>query len=93
MALQTDKVQARIDPDLKESAEAILAELGLTATDAIRMFYKQVKIHRGLPFDVRIPNAATRAAIREAQGILKAPAKHKSYKTADAMFRDWGLKK
>lgn len=59
MALQTDKVQARIDPDLKESAEAILAViLGLTATDAC-MFYKQVKIYRGPPFDVRIPNAAT----------------------------------
>ena len=52
-------VHARIEPDLKEEAEAILKRLGINATQAITLFYQQVKLHRGLPFEVKIPNRAT----------------------------------
>lgn len=45
----------------------MLSKLGLTPTEAITLFYKQVALYRGLPFPVRIPNAATRRALREAQ--------------------------
>lgn len=46
---------ARIEPDIKEQAENILSALGIPASNAINMFYKQIIMHRGLPFDVKIP--------------------------------------
>jgi len=52
-------VRARIEPELKENAEAILDQLGLNPTQAITIFYRQVELRGGLPFDVSIPNATT----------------------------------
>ena len=46
---------ARIEPDIKEQAEIILSELGIPASNAINMFYKQIILQRGLPFDVKLP--------------------------------------
>ena len=48
---------ARIEPDLKEQAETILAALGIPASNAITMFYKQIILQKGLPFDVKLPSA------------------------------------
>ena len=48
---------ARIEPDLKEQAESILAALGIPASNAITMFYRQIIIQRGLPFDVKLPTS------------------------------------
>lgn len=47
---------ARIEPDIKEQAETILSALGIPATNAITMFYKQIILQRGLPFEVRLPD-------------------------------------
>ena len=52
-------IRARVDPALKEDVERILSQLGLTTTQAITLFYQQVKWYRGLPFEVRIPNQTT----------------------------------
>jgi DNA-damage-inducible protein J len=46
---------ARIEPDVKEKAEMILSALGIPVSNAINMFYKQIILQRGLPFDVKIP--------------------------------------
>ena len=46
---------ARIEPDLKEQAETILTALGIPASNAITMFYKQIVLRNGLPFDVKLP--------------------------------------
>ena len=46
---------ARIEPEVKEQAEAILNALGISASNAITMFYKQVILQRGLPFEVKLP--------------------------------------
>ena len=48
---------ARIEPDLKEQAESILAALGIPASNAITMFYKQIILHKGLPCEVKLPSA------------------------------------
>jgi DNA-damage-inducible protein J len=58
-------IHARIDPRLKKSAEAIFSRIGLSTTEAIRLFLKQVELHRGLPFPVKTPNEETIAAMRE----------------------------
>jgi DNA-damage-inducible protein J len=62
---KTEAIKARIEPKLKAEAERILNQLGLDASDAIRVFYKQVVLRKGLPFDVAVPNAATRRAMRD----------------------------
>ena len=70
---KTRMIHARVDPQLKESAERIFTALGISTTEAIRLFMKQVELHKGLPFPVEIPNAQTIAAMKEAnnQAALK----------------------
>lgn len=46
---------ARIEPEVKEQAETILGELGIPVSGAINMFYKQIILQRGLPFEVKLP--------------------------------------
>lgn len=55
MAVKSANLYARIEPDVKEQAEKILASLGIPASNAINMFYKQIILQRGLPFDVKLP--------------------------------------
>jgi DNA-damage-inducible protein J len=62
---KTDMIRARVEPKLKNDAETILESLGLTASDAIRVFYKRIVSCKGLPFDMRVPNAETRKALAE----------------------------
>jgi len=53
-------VRARLEPDLKTKAEHVFHRLGLNATQAITMFYKQVELRDGLPFDVVVPTTTTK---------------------------------
>ena len=55
MAAKSANLYARIEPQVKEQAEAILSSLGVSASSAVNMFYKQIVLHRGLPFDVKLP--------------------------------------
>ena len=57
MAAKSANLYARIEPDVKEQAEGILSALGIPASNAINMFYKQIILQRGLPFEVKIPTA------------------------------------
>ncbi|MBK9575588.1 MAG: type II toxin-antitoxin system RelB/DinJ family antitoxin [Fibrobacteres bacterium] len=75
-------IRARTEPGVKEKAEAIFEKLGLNATGAINLFYKQVILHNGIPFDVRIPNSTTRKAMAD----VKA-GKVERFKDAESMFK------
>ena len=55
MATKTANLYVRIEPDVKEQAESILSELGIPVSNAIQMYYKQIIVHQGLPFDVKLP--------------------------------------
>ena len=57
MAAKSANLYARIEPDVKEKAESILSALGIPASSAINMFYKQIILQRGLPFEVKLPSA------------------------------------
>jgi len=65
--MKTAAINARIAPDLKEDVESILARLGVTTTQAITMYFEQIRMNKGLPFLVRIPNDETLQAMREAE--------------------------
>jgi DNA-damage-inducible protein J len=62
---RTETIRARVEPALKSEAEAILKKIGLSSSEAMRLFLYQVVQQRGLPFEVKIPNAETIAAIEE----------------------------
>ncbi len=83
---KTGMIRARIDPDLKIKAETILGNLGLNASDAIRLFYTQITLLDGLPFPVKVPNARTRKAIRDAD----AGKNLIHYGSIDEMFEELG---
>ena len=55
MAAKSANLYARIEPEVKEQVERILSALGIPASNAINMFYKQIILNRGLPFEVKIP--------------------------------------
>jgi DNA-damage-inducible protein J len=57
---KTATIRARVEPRLKSKAEHVFRKLGLTTTQAITLFYKQVDLRNGLPFDLVIPNETTR---------------------------------
>lgn len=63
MATKSANLYARIEPDVKEKAESILSTLGIPASSAINMFYKQIILQRGLPFEVKyhLPDLLTSA--------------------------------
>jgi len=65
MATKTALVQARIEPELKSRAEAILNALKIRPSEAISMFYNLIVLNRGLPFEVRIPNAITQKTVED----------------------------
>lgn len=80
------QITARIDPKLKQETEKIFDELGLSTTQAITLFFKQVTLQQGLPFAVAIPNAETRKAINDA---LIGKKLHKA-DNVDSLFDDLG---
>ena len=80
---KTAMTHARLTPKLKKEAEAILGELGISISAAYELFYRQIIAHRGLPFEVRIPNEATRRAMEDARR-----GKEKKYATVNELFAD-----
>lgn len=94
---KTAYINARMEPRLKREAQKILKVVGVNASDAVGMFYRQIVMQKGIPFEVRIPNKETRAAMRELNDPQKL-AKLKRYNSADEMFKDilgkdWDKKK
>ncbi len=55
MATRTANLYARIEPEVKQQAEEILTSLGIPVSNAINMFYRQIILQRGLPFEVKLP--------------------------------------
>lgn len=87
MDIKTDRVQARIDHNLKQSVEAIFSQLGLSSGEAIRLFYSQVELNGGLPFPVQLPNAETMAAMEESRN----DSNQKRYKTFADIREEQGV--
>jgi DNA-damage-inducible protein J len=84
---KTSTVRARIEPDLKNKAEQVFRDLGLTATQAITLFYKQVELRKGLPFDVVIPNETTRRTFSDTDAGRNLVV----CEDADDMFKKLGI--
>ncbi len=79
-------VRARIDAQTKERAGAALDAMGLSISDAIRLLMLRIADEQRLPFAVKVPNAATRKAMKELE-----TGKRKTYASAAEMMKDIGV--
>jgi DNA-damage-inducible protein J len=83
--MKTAVVHARLEPQMKQKAEGVLNRLGISPTEAIRIFYRQISLRNGLPFAVEIPNARTAATLeksRKGEGVTE-------FDSLDEMFESW----
>lgn len=64
---RTATIQARIDPEIKAKAQEILRALNISLSEAISMYLTQVTLHKGIPFDLKIPNELTAETIRKSE--------------------------
>jgi DNA-damage-inducible protein J len=60
-------IRARTEPALKNEVEQIFYQLGMSCSEAINIFFKQVTLRKGMPFDVAIPNKTTLKAIKDTE--------------------------
>ena len=80
--LKTTDVRCRIDEDLKARATEVLSACGLSISDTMRLFLRQVVATQGLPFEVRVPSVKTARAMREAREIRQR------FDSIDDLLRD-----
>ncbi|MCK6621310.1 MAG: type II toxin-antitoxin system RelB/DinJ family antitoxin [Calditrichaceae bacterium] len=79
------KLSVHLDPQLKDDVEEILKTLGISAGEAISLFFAQIRLHKGLPFEIKIPNEKTVQALRQTQ---RDKDKLKTYQTPEELFEE-----
>lgn len=84
---KTAYIRTRIRPDIKKNAERVLHKIGLSTGEAISMFMNQVALQKGLPFEVKIPNAETVAALKESARDRNA-GRLKKYASSAELFAE-----
>lgn len=83
--MKTAAVHSRINPEIKQQAEAILHRLGLSPTEAIRMFYTQITLRNGIPFEVSIPNEETEKALADS----RAGKDLEKFDSTEDLYKSW----
>lgn len=81
--LKTAVVRARIEPKIKNSVEKIFDSLGMSTSEAISIFFRQVYLNKGLPFAVKLPNAELKKAVEQSR-----KGKTVKYVSAEELFAD-----
>ncbi|MGE4496447.1 MAG: type II toxin-antitoxin system RelB/DinJ family antitoxin [Deferribacterales bacterium] len=82
--MRSATLQVRMPEELKKEANDILSALGLTASEAVNIFYSQIVLNNGIPFEIKLPNKETREAIEEARSGKST----KRFKNVDELFED-----
>ncbi|MEZ5535755.1 MAG: type II toxin-antitoxin system RelB/DinJ family antitoxin [Thiolinea sp.] len=65
--MKTSVINARVTPQLKKDVDQILSKLGISTTQAITMYFEQIRLNNGIPFSLKIPNEETIAAMKAAR--------------------------
>lgn len=84
---KTSVIRARVEPTLKEEVESILSHLGLTVSETIHLLYRQIKLKRGLPFEVKLPNRLTARTLKES----KVGKNVKHFRSKKDLYKDLDL--
>ncbi len=82
---KTAVIHARVEPGTKKKAESVLKKLGMSPTEAIRLFYRQICLRGGIPFPVLIPNDLTKKTLDKSdkgEGV-------EAFDSLDEMFESW----
>lgn len=82
----TAMVHVRVDEQIKAQATEALAAMGLSVSDAVRVFLMRVVAEQQMPFALKVPNAKTRGAMKEADQI--ALTRRARFGTAAELFDD-----
>ena len=85
--MKTAVLHTRIAPTIKTQAESVFDQIGLTSSDAIRIFFKQVILRKGLPFDVAIPNKETVATLKKSEKDIGV----KTFNTPEEAIAQWDI--
>ncbi len=64
---KSETIQARINPEIKREAQQILSRLHISMSEAIAMYLTQITLHKGIPFDIKIPNDLTAKTLKESK--------------------------
>lgn len=86
MTAHTSMLHVRVDDETKANATETLAALGMSVSDAVRLFLKRVVAEQAFPLELKVPNAETRSAMKESRAIMAT--RRARFKTADALFDD-----
>ncbi|PYE28527.1 DNA-damage-inducible protein J [Rhizobium sp. PP-CC-3A-592] len=86
MTARTSMLHVRIDDETKEKATAALDAMGMSVSDAVRLFLRRVVADQAFPLELRVPNADTLAAMKEAEEIVRTRAAR--FATADDLVND-----
>ncbi|MEO8120986.1 MAG: type II toxin-antitoxin system RelB/DinJ family antitoxin [Rhodoferax sp.] len=86
MPAQTSMLHIRVDDDIKEQATQALTAMGLSMSDAVRLFLRRVVIDQAFPLELKVPNAATRDAMAESRAMMAS--RRARFATADELFAD-----
>jgi len=86
MATRSSMLHVRVDDETKEQATATLKAMGLSVSDAVRLFLHRVVTDKAFPLELKVPNAETRLAMAEADEIARSGAAR--FATADELFAD-----
>ena len=86
MVAQTSMLHVRVDDETKAEASRALAAVGLSLSDAVRLFLHRVVIEQAFPLELKVPNAETRAAMAESRALMAE--RRARFATADALFDD-----
>jgi DNA-damage-inducible protein J len=79
-------LHVRVDDETKEQATQALAAMGMSVSDAVRLFLRRVVIDQAFPLELRVPNAETRAAMAESRAMMAS--RHARFADAGALFDD-----
>ena len=89
MAAQTSMLHIRVDDDIKEQATAALATMGLSVSDAVRLFLRRVVVDQAFPLELKVPNAQTQAAMNESRAMMASRRNGKGrFASSDELFAD-----
>lgn len=86
MTAHTSMLHVRVDDETKEQATQALAAMGMSVSDAVRLFLRRVVIDQAFPLELRVPNAETRAAMAESRAMMAS--RHARFADAGALFDD-----
>jgi len=81
---KTATIQTRVDPEIKNNAQMILKKLNISMSEAISMYLSQITLHKGIPFEIKIPNEATAKTLKGAENGIDI---HK-VDSVDALFQE-----